>query len=73
MAIMLKDRLSDKVDSTTKLNSQMDTTNADATVLLNLINYMEIEESDTKITLDKKLNARKLAPKPVKHNKKQCT
>lgn len=44
----------------------MDTSNVDSSVILNLLNYMEIEESDNKITLDKKLNAKALMPKSAK-------
>lgn len=65
LGIVLKNKLNSSgelVDSG-ELNMDLDTTNCDQTILQNLLNYMKIQQSDTNITLDEKLNRQRMAPK----------
>lgn len=68
---MLKDRLSPENTevpnkNSIKVNKQLDTTNADGSVLLNLLKYMEIDENYNKKVLDDLIKQKSLNVKSMK-------
>lgn len=68
---MLKDRLSQENEQVQnkaliKINKQLDTTNADEKVILNLLNYMGIEENYNKQIIDNMIKEKSVNEKSFK-------